>query len=145
MQKDYISWNDIQDYSNKVALEIERMSSDLSKATIVAVSRGGLVPAQLIAYKLDIRDIRVLKLISYDENDQRSELKDISTDELIDGENVFIIDDLADSGETVRYLRKHFPKSIVCTLLMKDCCLEKPDIVIKTGIKGDTWIVFPWD
>lgn len=145
MQKDYISWDDIQDYSNKVALEIERMSCDLSKATIIAVSRGGLVPAQLIAYKLDVRDIRILKLISYDENNQRSELVDISTDELVDGENVFVIDDLADSGETVRYLRKRFPKSNICTLLMKDCCLEKPDVSIKTDIKSDTWIVFPWD
>ena len=145
MQKDYISWNDIQDFSNKIALEIERMSSDLSKATIIAVSRGGLVPAQLIAYKLDIRDVRVMKLISYDENNQRQELRDISTDELIDGENVFIIDDLADSGETVKYLRKHFPKSNICSLLMKECCKDKPDIAIKSGIKSDTWIVFPWD
>ncbi len=145
MLKDYISWNDIQDYSNKLANEIEKKCDDLSKATIIAVSRGGLVPAQLIAYKLDIRDVRVMKLISYDENNLRGEIRDISTDELIDGENVFIIDDLADSGETVKYLRSNFPKSNICSLLMKDCCQYKPDFAIKKDIKGDTWLVFPWD
>ena len=145
MVKEYISWDDIQKYSDDLAKEIEKRCDDLSKATLIAVSRGGLVPAQLVAYKLDIRDVRVMKLISYDENNNRGETKDISTDELIDGENVFIIDDLADSGETVKYLRKNYPNSKVCTLLMKDCCVEKPDIAIKNDVKADTWFVFPWD
>ncbi len=112
--------------------------------TLVAVSRGGLIPAQLIAYRLNIRDIRVMKLISYDSDNKRGETKDISTDRLFDGSDVYFIDDLADSGETVRYLRRRFPNARQCTLITKDCCAEQPDLSAVT-LPGDAWIVFPWD
>lgn len=145
MEKQYLEWSDITRWSNLLAEKIAAECSDLSKVTLIGVSRGGLIPTQLIAYKLDIRDVRVIKLVSYDDNNERGEIKDVSTDELIDGKNVYIIDDLADSGATLKYLRSRFPKAKVCTLLKKTCCREEPDICIEDGIAGGTWIVFPWD
>lgn len=144
MNKHYITWEDIQKWSNIIAEKISADCADISQMTLVAVSRGGLVPAQLIAYKLNIRDIRVMKLISYDSENKRGETKDISTDRLFDGDDVYFIDDLADSGETVRYLRKRFPQSRQCTLITKECCNENPDLTAVT-LPGDAWIVFPWD
>lgn len=146
MDKTYISWEEIKNLSDELAEKIQEHCEDLETATLVAVSRGGLVPAQLIAYKLDIRDIRVMKLISYDKNNVRQETKDISTDRLFDGETVYIIDDLADSGETVRYLKERYPNSNICSLLVKDECKYKPDIYPEAGIKKHgEWLVFPWD
>lgn len=144
MNKHYITWEDIQKWSNIIAEKISADCADISQMTLVAVSRGGLVPAQLIAYKLNIRDIRVMKLISYDSENKRGETKDISTDRLFDGDDVYFIDDLADSGETVRYLRKRFPQARQCTLITKECCNENPDLTAVT-LPGDAWIVFPWD
>ena len=143
--KQYLNWDDITRLSNCVAEKIKAEYPDLSQVTLVGVSRGGLIPTQLIAYKLDIRDVRVVKLVSYDDNNERGEIKDVSTDELIDGKNVYIIDDLADSGATLKYLRSRFPEAKVCTLLKKTCCREDPDICIENGVSADTWIVFPWD
>jgi xanthine phosphoribosyltransferase len=104
-----------------------------------------LIPAQLIAYKLNIRDVRVMKLISYDENNVRGEINDISTDRLFDGQDVYFIDDLADSGATIRYVKKRFPMARMCSMLMKSNCLERPDICGREGINQNTWLVFPWD
>lgn len=144
MNKHYISWEEIQNWSNIIAEKIAADCADISQMTLVAVSRGGLVPAQLIAYKLNIRDIRVMKLISYDNENKRGETKDISTDRLFDGDDVYFIDDLADSGETIRYLRSRFPQARQCTLITKDCCNENPDLTA-VHLPGDSWLVFPWD
>lgn len=144
--KSYITWEEIKELSDDLALKIKNHCDDLEAATLVAVSRGGLVPAQLIAYKLDIRDIRVMKLISYDKNNVRKETKDISTDRLFDGSMVYIIDDLADSGETVKYLKERYPTSNVCSILVKEGCLHKPDFYPEKGVKEQgEWLVFPWD
>jgi len=145
MQKQYITWDEINHWSGKLAEKIAADCDDLQQATLVAVSRGGLIPAQIVAYKLNIRDVRVMKLISYDENNVRGETKDISTDRLFDGSDVYIIDDLADSGDTIKYLRQKYPSSKMCTLLQKTCCKEHPDICVRENIAKDTCLVFPWD
>lgn len=145
MEKQHISWDEIKHWSDTLADKIAADCANLEQATLVAVSRGGLVPAQLISYKLNIRDVRVMKLISYSEQNARGEIKDISTDRLFDGSDVYFIDDLADSGATVDYIRKKFPSARICTLLMKTCCSEEPDICARSGMNADTWLVFPWD
>lgn len=144
-EKLYLNFDEIKHLSDILAQKIAADCADLSQATLVAVSRGGLIPAQLIAYKLNIRDIRVMKLISYDEDNVRQEIKDISTDRLFDGADVYFIDDLADSGATVRYIRKKFPTARLCCLLEKTCCNKHPDITACEGIKENTWVIFPWD
>jgi len=144
-EKTFISWEEIQTLSDILADKIKATSSDLGRVTLVAVSRGGLVPAQIIAYKLNIRDIRVMKLISYNSDNVRGETKDISTDRLFDGADVYFIDDLADSGETIRYIRSRFPASHLCTLMMKTCCMEMPEFCAKSNVAAESWLVFPWD
>ena len=85
MEKTHLSWDEIKHWSDILAEKIAADCADLEQATLVAVSRGGLIPAQLVAYKLNIRDVRVMKLISYNDAGQREEIKDISTDRLFDG------------------------------------------------------------
>lgn len=145
MNKQPISWQEIEYWSDKLAEKIAADCADLSQATLVSIARGGLVPTQLIAYKLNIRDIRVMKLSSYDDENMRGQINDITTDRLFDGGNVYVIDDLADSGATIKYIRKRFPAARICTLLEKTCCKEHPDICAREGVDKDTWIVFPWD
>jgi len=145
MGKQYLKWEDIVQWSHDLADEIVKDCPNLSRITLVAVSRGGLIPTQLIAYKLDIRDVRVVKLVSYDNNHQRDEIEDISTDELFDADSVYVIDDVADSGATIKYLRSKYPLAKYCTLLKKTCCQEQPDFCVKEGVSADTWVVFPWD
>ena len=145
MEKTFVSWDEIEHWSDILAERIAADCPDLSQATLVAVSRGGLVPTQLIAYKLNVRDVRIMKLYSYDDNDKRGHIQDMSTDRLFSGANVYFIDDLADSGATTKYIRKKFSGVRICTLLTKDCCQEFPDICARENVDGKTWIVFPWD
>ena len=145
MVKEYILWDEVKSLSDELAQKIKSHCEDLSSATLVAVSRGGLVPAQLIAYKLNIKDIRIMKLASYSDKNERSNIVDSSTDRLYDGRNVYVIDDLADSGETIRYIRQNYPSSNICTMLVKTCCSHAPDITTSKVVEEGTWLVFPWD
>jgi xanthine phosphoribosyltransferase len=144
-EKTFLTWEQIRRLSEDLARRIALMSPDLSKVTLVAVSRGGLIPTQLIAYRLGIKDIRLLKLASYREDNQRGDMVDFSTDQIPSGENVYFIDDVADSGATAAYIRQHFPKSRIGTLASKTCCAEQPDLCAMTEFSADEWIVFPWD
>lgn len=145
MEKEYITWEDVKSLSDELADKIKAHCEDIESATLIAISRGGLVPTELIAYKLNIKDIRIMKLSSYTNTNERSDIKESSTDRLFDGKNVYIIDDLADSGQTIRYIRQNYPSSNICTMLIKTCCNEKPDIMTSKIVDGKKWIVFPWD
>ena len=70
--------------------------------TLVAVVRGGLVPTTIIAHWLGIKEIKFIRLSSYNNKQEQSEIVDTTTDIIPDETNTYIIDDICDSGETVK-------------------------------------------
>ncbi len=109
---------------------------------IVAITRGGLVPAHIIARELDIRLIDTVCIASYDETEQREPqlLKGVEGD----GEGWLVIDDLVDTGQTGRILRRLLPKAHFATVYAKPEGRPVVDTFI-TEVSQDTWILFPWD
>lgn len=111
--------------------------------TIAAVSRGGLMPAALVAHYLNYKNILFIRLSSYDDNQEQAEIIDTTTDIVPDSETTYIIDDICDSGETVRYLRQKYPHAKIFTLINKNPTV-KPDFAPITEPQG-LWINFPWE
>ena len=110
---------------------------------IVAITRGGLVPAAIIARELDIRLVDTVCVSSYDWQDHSGEievLKSISGD----GENWLIIDDLVDTGKTAEAVRRMLPRAHFATVYAKPAGRPLVDTYI-TEVSQDTWILFPWD
>ncbi len=109
---------------------------------IVAITRGGLVPAHIIARELDIRLIDTVCIASYEETEQREPrlLKGVEGD----GEGWLVIDDLVDTGQTGRILRRLLPKAHFATVYAKPEGRPVVDTFI-TEVSQDTWILFPWD
>lgn len=112
---------------------------------IVAVTRGGLVPAAIIARELEIRLIDTACISSYDHMNQREArtLKGV-VPEVGEGEGWLIIDDLVDTGKTATVLRKMMPKAHFATIYAKPAGKPLVDTYI-TEVSQDTWIFFPWD
>jgi len=110
---------------------------------VVAITRGGLVPAAIVARELDIRLIDTLCIVSYDHKDQGalSVLKEAGAG---DGEGWLIVDDLVDTGQTARAVRERLPKAHFATIYAKPAGRPLVDTYI-TEVSQDTWIVFPWD
>ena len=118
-------------------------------AAIVTVTRGGLVPAAIVARELDIRVIETISIASYDETHQGElrVLKSVASD-IIEmgggGRGVLIVDDLVDTGRTAKIVRDLLPKAHFATVYAKPMGRPLVDTFI-TEVSQDTWIFFPWD
>jgi xanthine phosphoribosyltransferase len=109
---------------------------------IVAIARGGLVPAAIIARELDIRLVETICVASYDHQTQGEAriLKSLPGD----GHRWLIIDDLVDTGRTAEVVRRMLPRAHFATLYAKPAGRPLVDTFI-TEVGQDTWIHFPWD
>lgn len=110
---------------------------------IVGVARGGLVPAAIVARELDIRLVDTVCIATYQKREQTGTetiLKPLESD----GEGLLLIDDLVDTGNTARLVRKMLPKAHFATLYAKPAGCSLVDTFI-TEVSQDTWILFPWD
>ena len=109
---------------------------------IVAITRGGLVPAAIVARELDIRLVDTICVASYDHQTKGDVqvLKGIAGD----GAGLLIIDDLVDTGHTARVVRDMLPKAHFATVYAKPLGRPLVDTFV-TEVSQDTWIHFPWD
>jgi xanthine phosphoribosyltransferase len=111
---------------------------------IVAVTRGGLVPAAVIARELEIRVIDTVCIASYDDRHQGEARILKATTGGGDGDGWLVIDDLVDTGATARLVRAMLPKAHFATVYAKPAGRPLVDSFI-TEVSQDTWILFPWD
>ena len=134
-----VTWEELHRHSKALAWRLLELGPWKS---IVAVTRGGLVPAAIIARELDIRLVDTLCVASYDHQKQGLPrvLKGIGGD----GDGLLIIDDLVDTGHTARVVREMLPKAHFATVYAKPAGRPLVDTFV-TEVSQDTWILFPWD
>lgn len=111
---------------------------------IIAITRGGMVPAAIIARELDIKLIETFCISSYDHQDQREAKILKSVTDQNEGEGWLVIDDLVDTGTTAKIIRQKLPKAHIATVYAKPDGLPMVDTFI-TEVSQNTWIHFPWD
>jgi xanthine phosphoribosyltransferase len=117
---------------------------------IIAVTRGGLVPAALIARELGIHLVDTVCVTSYDTGapgaaaQVQGEVKVLKASIADDGEGWLLIDDLVDTGRTAQVVRKLLPKAHFATLYAKPAGRPIVDTFVKE-FKQNKWIHFPWD
>ena len=111
---------------------------------IIAIARGGLVPAAIIARELNIRNVETLCIVSYDWQVQDSTACTVLNCVDGDGEGWLIIDDLVDTGRTAKEIRSRLPKGLFATVYAKPAGKPLVDVFV-SEVSQDTWILFPWD
>jgi xanthine phosphoribosyltransferase len=116
---------------------------------IIAITRGGLIPAALVARELDIRLVDTICVTSYDAaaaggaatvQGDINILKGVTGD----GDGYLLIDDLVDTGRTAMVVRELLPKAFFATLYAKPAGRPVVDLCVKE-FKQNKWIHFPWD
>lgn len=135
-----ISWEQLHRDSKALAWRL--LDMDFFEG-IIAVTRGGLVPAAIIARELDIRLVDTVCIASYSWQDRQGEievLKPVASD----GDGWLIVDDLVDTGNTARAVRDMLPKAHFATVYAKPAGRPLVDTFI-TEVSQETWILFPWD
>ena len=114
---------------------------------IVAVTRGGLIPAAIVARELECRLVESVSIVSYAADSAELRAAPVVTKPPAaagDGEGFLIIDDLVDTGTTARVVRALLPKAHFACIYAKPAAREAVDTFI-TEVSQDTWILFPWD
>lgn len=119
--KEYMTWQEFEYLIENIAKEIAKTGKLYDR--IYAIPRGGLVPAVCIAHKLCIPEI--------------------TTNILYIDPNTLIVEDITDSGDTLRPYLKHHWENIAC-LIRKRCSDVRPRFIGKE-ISSSLWIVFPWE
>lgn len=140
--KIYIKWDEFHQHTKALCQKI-KASGEYNK--IIAISRGGLIPAGIIAYELEIRNSQAINISSYDNNYERRSDDQIEFSGHIGDadEKTLIVDDLSDSGRTFRILREIFPSAKYVAVYAKEA--GAPVVDIFSQEMPDEWIVFPWD
>jgi xanthine phosphoribosyltransferase len=115
---------------------------------VVGITRGGLVPAAVVARELGVRVIETVSIASYDYDKQGDpEVLKVIAPGIIgqeQGAGVVVVDDLVDTGATLKLVRQMMPKAHYATVYAKPLGRELVDTFV-TEVSQDTWIYLPWD
>lgn len=140
-----VTWDQLHGDARALAWRLIDRGPDEGKFRgIVAITRGGLIPAAIIARELEIRLIDSVCVVTYDEEHRGTARITKPPSVTGDGEGFLIIDDLVDTGSTARAVRKLLPKAHFATVYAKPAGRELVDSFV-TEVSQDTWILFPWD
>ena len=146
--KKYYDYAEIHGFCENLATRLRGENFD----SVVGVSRGGLIPATIIAEKMNVRQLRTVGVRSYQLSGMGQRTKSVlyqSCSPYLTG-NVLVIDDISDTGETFKFLLDHFSKNqqinkiITCSLFVRRSTSFIPDYY-HTDVIGNEWIVFPWE
>ena len=141
-----VSWDEL--HRNGKALAWRLLDKGPWKG-LVAITRGGLVPAAIVARELEIRVIETVSVVGYHYDDsnplQAEEVQVLKAAANVgDGDGWLVVDDLVDTGRTFELLHKLMPKAHFATIYAKPKGRPLVETFI-TEVSQDTWIYFPWD
>ena len=143
----HVSWDQIHRDARALAWRLDGKGPDNGGwKAVVGVTRGGLVPAMIVARELDIRRVDTISVKSYNHQTQGAPevIKAPQADLMGDGTGILIVDDLVDSGKTLEVVRALYPNAHFATIYAKPSGKPMVDSYI-TEVSQDTWIFFPWD
>jgi len=121
-----MSWKWVDDQIEELA---ERLK-DKKLRYISGIPRGGLIPAIMLSHKLGVTYIPFDEAKKYGRHDIRFK-----------NEDILLVDDICDSGVT---MKDYAPRFITATLCMRYVSETIPEYYGEK-IEDDRWLVFPWE
>jgi uncharacterized protein len=145
--RELMQWQDLGDAARELAHTVH--DDGYRPDIILAIARGGLLPAAAVAYALGIKNTYTMNVEFYTDIDQRLDVPMVlpPVPELIDVENadLLIVDDVADTGRTLEVVHDFCEGKVAevrtAVLYEKSRSLVKCDYVWR---RTDRWITFPW-
>ncbi len=145
--REVLTWSSFGDASRALAMQVA--ASGYRPGIILGIARGGLIPAAAMAYALEVKNVFMMSVEFYTGIDERLEFPVMLPPLLnaidIKGASVLVVDDVADTGETLKLVMDFCADHVAevrCAVLY-----EKPRSVVKCAYvwrRTDRWIEFPW-
>lgn len=140
-----VSWRELHRITRNLAQELALRGPWKG---IVAIARGGMVPAAIAARELGIRKVEVVASASYDDR-TRGPVTILSDADALkrscgDGAGWLVIDDIADTGGTMQAVRALLPHAHAAAIYVKPAARRDVDS-FAIEVEQDSWVEFPWD
>jgi len=163
-KKIYLDEIDIQNTATELVENLREFNFNREKTLVVAIGRGGLIPAQYVAYGLGIRDMALIQSKLYDGEEKQEKKMEITGALMLDYDSydhILVVDDLIDTGTTIEVLldvMEQLAQEFESNASIIPCVLytqkskkktEKMGVIYgksfyKKG-KKSKWLVFPWN
>jgi len=143
----HVSWDQIHRDARALAWRLQGQGPDGGNwKAVVAITRGGMIPAMIVSRELDLRVVDTISVRSYSHQAQAEAqvTKSPQAGLMGDGTGILIVDDLVDTGKTLDLVRRLYPRAHFATVYAKPQGRPMVDTYI-TEVSQDTWIFFPWD
>ena len=140
----YYSYENFKKDANGLICQIKNYDPD----AIVAIARGGLTVAHVIAEGLNIRNVQALRTELYDNTKKRNSITIFNECKFNEVKRVIVVDDIADSGDTFKAVMdslKNQNKNIEfksASLFYKKTSIYEPHFWIN---EAEEWIEFFWE
>ena len=143
-----VTWQQVQDLAQRLAKNIR--ASGYKPDVIIAIARGGFIPARLLCDYLDIFNLTSIRIIHYEKGNQISDqtrlISPLNTE--VRNLNVLLVDDVSDTGDTlelaVKHIQEYSPTAIkVAVLHHKQTSSFMPDFYAEK-ITTWRWLTYPW-
>ena len=146
-EREILTWDAFGDSSRELAQQVA--DSGWVPDIILAIARGGLLPAGALGYALSIKNVFVVSVEYYTGIDQRLDFPVMLPPQLnlvdIKDSKVLIVDDVADTGHTLKAVQEFVGTTV--SEARSAVIYEKPQSVVKCEYvwrQTDRWIDFPW-
>ena len=146
-ERDIVSWDELD---RLVGILADRLGSEPFDV-MLAITRGGMVPAGMLAYRLRLRDILVAAVEYYDETGApgpQPTFFQFPADPLLRGKRVLVVDEVWDSGTTIHAVtdrvRQAGGEPVTAVLHYKperSVVPARPDV---HAVETDQWVVYPF-
>ena len=164
-----LSWDDVERLTGVLAAHLPTEASGPAARPrvfdrIVGVARGGLIPAVLLASKLEIKQLESVQVRLYEGTTKLDAPAIVGGRPAASGPSgdparTLVVDEILDSGTTLRFLRDFYPEACFAVLLGRraaergersgaltaiPCGAGSPPVWVAGGLDSDDWVLFPW-
>ncbi len=139
-----LSWEDISKQTEKIAKSLGEKPD-----VIIGISRGGLVPMRLLSDLLGVKQVDIIRIEHYNGIGEAATRPILTITPVLDlqGKKILLVDDVADSGETLLVAKKYLEQKkaqeiTTACLVKKPKSSTAPEFFAK---ETDKWVIFPWE
>ena len=138
----HITWTQFHQDVKELAALLKTKAPKEGWKSIVAITRGGLVPAGILSHELKIKQIDTIGFGSYHNKEKKSltVFKPFASHE----KNIIVVDELSDSGGTMKAAQKYIPNAYRVVVYTKPEGKDAVNLFVKE-IPQNVWVVFPWE